>query len=75
MDFGCGITFDILTHVLHGLFFEILLNLRYAKVEEKKKKKYIMTISKMDITLLYLQKEICTGIIICFTNNSYTIYT
>ena len=28
----------------------------------------------MDITLLYLQKEICTGIIICFTNNGYTIY-
>ena len=28
----------------------------------------------MDITSLYLQKEIRTGTIICFTNNSDTIY-
>ena len=64
MDLGCGITFDIFTHVLHGsFFFAILLIFDYIKVLTRREKKYIMKVLKMDI-MLYLQKEIRTVIIV-----------
>ena len=33
MDLGCGITFDIFTHVLHGSFEILLIHIaRYIKI-------------------------------------------
>ena len=45
MDLGCGITFDIFTHV----FTRVILKFIIIYTHKEEKKKYIVTIWKTDI--------------------------